>query len=194
MSSLFLFDDVINQILAGTITEWIADKENYNQLYKLDMFQHNQLQLICLEQGIPGAIPVIHHKPLCAPYYPYIMLYSKGNTANIRKNVLNEIEYNYLGFHTYEFYHLIKNQVYDALDAKLEKELLFAGNMYYMSDLMTIAVKNKDIQCLKLFLEKGFRLQGRHRKYLRTICGSYMKEQILPLLAAARKKAKHENE
>lgn len=189
MEQLFLFDDIINRILAGTINDWLADRNKKKQLNTLDESRKYELYLICLERHISDFNPEMSDNAIYNPCYPYLLLYNEHCSANVRQNILNELEYTYQSLHTYEIYHLIKNRFYEAIAAKLEKELLILGDsfigsdsMYYMSSLMCIAAKNKDICCLKLFLEKGFRIREQHLKYLAAKCGDYVNEQIVPLL------------
>ena len=79
-------------------------------------------------------------------------------------------------------YHLIKNQFYEGVSARLDKERFFSDNIFSLSKWIAIAIKNKDIKCLKLFLEKNFRLNPKHMQYLIDNYSSYMNEQVLPIL------------
>ena len=117
------------------------------------------------------------------------MLYSPKCTANVRKNILNALEYTYHYKQKYEMYHLIKNQFYEGISARLDKEQLFSDNIFSLSRWITITIKNKDLRCLKLFLEKGFRLNPKHMQYLMTTCSSYMNKHVLPVLNEYNKEA-----
>lgn len=202
MSRLFLFDDIVNYIMADTINDWIANEENQKTLCQsLNEFQLFELHAISRERGNN----VFLHDYKLHGYghisYHYILLYNKDCPPNVRMNILNKLEYGSHILDTFETYHLIKNKFYEAIEAKLEKKILITGDpridnkpSYDMSDLMTVAAKNNDIRCLKIFLEKGFLIHKRHRQYLRTACGDYYHEQIVPLLTDARKKVEQNHE
>ena len=78
MTDLFLFDDIVNQVLEGTIVEWLNITENKEKLKMINDILVMQLHLICLERGIYNAIqqPNIAYL-LSTMEYNYIMLYSK---------------------------------------------------------------------------------------------------------------------
>lgn len=202
MKLFFLFDDIVNQILDGNIDDSFSENIKYiqNEHMARGLFEYHciplmiySLYIICYETGKSDLMPysdyvsddfsIIFCEDIC---FRHLMLYSKKNTEKIRRSILDATDYCYIGenskFNNLEMYHLIKNRFYEGVAQRLEKELLITNSMYSMSKMMGIAVKNKDIECLKLFLKKGFVFRKRDMRFLLDNYGNYMTEQVIPLL------------
>lgn len=194
LPSLFYYDNIVNQILNKKIDNKLINnicniKKAYSSPWNYNWIKHydipNSLYMICIETGAAELLPHFGNRRnwfYTTVYFPYIMLYSGKNIENVHKSILQKTEYHYEGYCYYEMYHLIKNKFYDGIVQRLDKELLVTNSKRSMSCLMSIAVKNKDIECLKLFLERGFWFSKNDIKYLIGNCESFMNEQVIPLL------------
>lgn len=204
MDLYFLFDCIVDQILEGKTDHNLirgimylrkkarkADRQEFSPWIS-DVFYN--LAMINYEAG--SGKPIAYLEPFIEDIYGYsrfgqasaipffIMLYGKGNNANLRSNILRTIEYYYISDgseNILAMYHMIRNRYYEGIASMLDRESLF-GNMNSMSKLMGIAVRARDTQCLKLFAERGFVFSQTDLDYLIKRCGSYVNEQVIPLM------------
>lgn len=201
MEMIFLFDSIVDRILEGKIDDILISMiKRLRKKFLRETFCFNitdalfSLDLINLEAGTKQNEPDLdafaeyrygfigYDEATTVPHFA--MLYGKSNIGNIRRNILTHIEHYYRSDGTtnnLEMYHMIKNRFYEGVSAMLDRELIFE-DMNSMSKMMGIAVRLKDIECLKLFIERGFDFLQEDKDYLVKKYNSYMNHQVIPLL------------
>lgn len=188
---MYRFDDILNLILNGIsdddeqkkLDDYICD-ENTGYSQKVILY------IICIEKKMCETAMCIF--PDMETYYYgafdiSALLYSDEKRGIARQHIRNECRYQLSLNFKYNIdilYHLMKNKCRDIISEILDIILLFkkASEDESISQLMGIAAKNKDIETLRLFLDKGMRMNIYDIEYVKKIDEGYFFEAVLPEL------------
>ncbi len=175
--NMYKFDDVVNavlnesdDVLKSKLSEYLTDC--YNTTFS------NSLYTLCIENKRYEQAKVFINAQSCL----YAKLYSPAWREKTNQYISDMISYNFNGKEEITYliiYHLIKNRCYELLKKYLDMLKLFELRNRHTASLMGVAVKNKDTDALRLFIERGFCFNENDIEYLKNSDENYFNETVM---------------
>lgn len=181
--SFYEFDDIVDMILNYKNDKSMLDKLMSRQETILDSFYYTDaLRVLCEEAEINN---LVFYFIGYMDHYSYIGLYDEKRREKTKLFIRDLLTYNFDGGDDQIYiliYHIMKNKCYELLGMCLDRFIAMGIDSCSTARLMGLAVKLKDTEALRMFLERGFSLNSRDVSYLKKSDEAYWEETVMRLI------------
>ena len=181
--SFYEFDDIVDMILNYKNDKSMLDKIMSRQETILDSFYYTDaLRVLCEEAEINN---LVFYFIGYMAHYSYIGLYDEKRREKTKLFIRDLLTYNFDGGDDQIYiliYHIMKNKCYELLGMCLDRFMAMGIDSCSTARLMGLAVKLKDTEALRMFLDRGFSLNSHDVSYLKKSDRAYWEETVMRLI------------